>query len=337
MPFDEADHTEIIGYASGLWMLWNSDRVGVTPLSSTEQEIHAVVKKEVVANMSKGKSKADGNEERIGWKDPREVKAFCDFSATQVLDGKKHQRFLRKEGVDAVIEQLAEMGKVVAHAQYKNKWDHLKTRWKAWKECFGETGLGYDPVTGVILQTDEWWTRKIQACPKVLTFKNKPLPNIKSMKIMYEGTIETGKNAFCPSGEIPIELSEGSGDSIDSKEFIDPQCEPSANSVDPMDVEGPASSRARLAVNKGKGLASGVQLFSGICKKPRKKRSTIQDMSDSLKSMSDVIVESRRVSTHNAPFRTAAANEMQAIMDMVLSLPRCKRVIAFICSAPSSS
>nr|POF14409.1 hypothetical protein CFP56_66319 [Quercus suber] len=124
------------------------------------------------------------------------------------------------------------------------------------------------------------------------------------------------------SGEIPIELSKGSGDSIDSKEFVDPQCEPSANSVDPMEVEGPASSRARPAVNKGKGLASGVQLFRGICKKPRKKRSTIQDMSDSLKSMSDVIVESRSVSTHNTPFRTTATNEMQAIMDMVLSLPR---------------
>ena len=89
-----------------------------------------------------------------------------------------------------------------------------------------------------------------------------------------------------------------------------------------MEVEGPASSRARPAVNKGKGLASGVQLFRGICKKPRKKRSTMQEISDSLKSMSDVIVESKRVSTHNTPFRTIAANEMQAIMDMVLSLPR---------------
>ncbi|XP_023875541.1 L10-interacting MYB domain-containing protein [Quercus suber] len=211
---------------------------------------------------------------------------------------------------------------MVTHAHYKNKWDHLKTRWKAWKECFGETGLSYDPVTGVMQATDEWWTRRIQACPKALAFKNKLLPNIKSMEIMYESTIATGKNAFYSSGEIPIELSEGSGDSIDSKEFADPQCEPSANLVDPMDLEGPASSRARPAVNKAKGLASGVQLFRGICKKPRKKCSTIQDMSDSLKSMSDIIVENRSVSTHNTPFHTAAANEMQAIMDMVLSLPR---------------
>ena len=43
-------------------------------------------------------------------------------------------------------------------------------------------------------------------------------------------------------------------------------------------------------------------------------------MFDFLKSMSDVIVESRSVSTHNTPFPTTTTNEMQAIMDMVLSL-----------------
>ena len=147
------------------------------------------------------------------------------------------------------------------------------------------------------------------------------MPNVKFMEIMFEGTVATGKNAFCTSGEIPKECSERSGDSADREGFLDPQCEPSANSVDPMEVEGPASSKERPTMDKGKGLASGVQLFRRICKKPRKKRSTIQEMSNSLKSVSDVIVESRSVSTHNTPFRTTATNEMQAIMDMVLSLP----------------
>jgi len=108
--------------------------------------------------MGKGKSKADGNEVRIGWKGPKELKAYCDLSAAQVLDGKRHAGFLRKEGIDAVIEQLGEMGKVVTHTQFKNKWDHLRKLWKASKECFGETGLGYDLITGIIQATDEWWT-----------------------------------------------------------------------------------------------------------------------------------------------------------------------------------
>ena len=77
------------------------------------------------------------------------------------------------------------------------------------------------------------------------------------MKIMFEGTVATGKNAFCTSGEIPKECIEGSKDSANSKEFVDPQCQPFAN-VDTMEVEGPSSSRVRPTVNKGKGLASGV-------------------------------------------------------------------------------
>ena len=58
--------------------------------------------------------------------------------------------------VDAVIKQLGEMGKVVTHMQFKNKWDHLKKQWKTWKEVFErETGLGYDPITRKIEASDE--------------------------------------------------------------------------------------------------------------------------------------------------------------------------------------
>ena len=44
LPFDGVIHTDTIGYAGGLWMLWNSDKVEVKLLSSTKQEIHAMVK-----------------------------------------------------------------------------------------------------------------------------------------------------------------------------------------------------------------------------------------------------------------------------------------------------
>jgi len=71
--------------------------------------------------MGKGKSKDTGNNVRTGWKDPMELKASCDLCATQVLDGKRSGGCLRKEGVDTVIKQLGEMGKVVTHMQFKNK------------------------------------------------------------------------------------------------------------------------------------------------------------------------------------------------------------------------
>ena len=43
-------------------------------------------------------------------------------------------------------------------------------------------------------------------------------------------------------------------------------------------------------------------------------------MSDSLKSISDVIVESRNISTRT-PFASTTTTEFKAILDMVLSLP----------------
>lgn len=42
--FDGAIHTDTIGYAGGLWLLWNEDRMKITQLANTEQEIHVVVK-----------------------------------------------------------------------------------------------------------------------------------------------------------------------------------------------------------------------------------------------------------------------------------------------------
>jgi hypothetical protein len=44
LPFDGAIHADTIGYAGGIWLLWNTDAVDVSVLDATEQEIHAVIK-----------------------------------------------------------------------------------------------------------------------------------------------------------------------------------------------------------------------------------------------------------------------------------------------------
>ena len=107
-----------------------------------------------------------------------------------------------------------------------------------------------------------------------------------------------------PSGQIPKESSKRSRDSTDSKELIDPQCQPSVD-FDPMEVEGPSLSRTESAMNKGKGLARGVHLSKGIHEKHGKKHSIMQEMSDSLKNISNVIDEIKSVSTCT-PFASTA-------------------------------
>ena len=137
---------------------------------------------------------------------------------------------------------------------------------------------------------------------------------------MYGGMVAIGKNAFCTSGQIPKETTEGSGDSTYSTKFVDPQCEPFVN-VDTMEVEGPSSSRAEPVVSKGKGLTTSVHLFKPMCKKSRKKCSVVQEMFDSLKSISNVIVESRSVSTR-MDITSTVTTQVKAILDMVLRLYR---------------
>ena len=113
--------------------------------------------------MVKEKSKDGGsNDPRADRKDPKELQAFCQFCAAQVIAGKRKGVFLTKTGVDKVIEQLGDMGEVVTHLQVKNKWDHLRKGWKDYNQCFdNETGLGYDAGTGMLEASDKWWTRKI--------------------------------------------------------------------------------------------------------------------------------------------------------------------------------
>nr|XP_023915984.1 uncharacterized protein LOC112027564 [Quercus suber] len=145
-------------------------------------------------------------------------------SKDSVLDGKRVGGFLTKTGVDVVIKQLGDIGKVVSHPQVKNKWDHLRKLWKQYHKCFDiDTGLGIDARSGMLDTSDDCWTRKIVACPNAKTFKKwNCLPNRDSM----EGTIATGKNALCTSGQIPKATTEGSGDYVDSTKFVDPLCDP---------------------------------------------------------------------------------------------------------------
>ena len=44
-----------------------------------------------------GKLKDSGNEVKIGWKEPAELKVFYDLCVARVLDGKRNVEFLRRE------------------------------------------------------------------------------------------------------------------------------------------------------------------------------------------------------------------------------------------------
>ena len=59
---------------------------------------------------------------------------------------------------------------------------------------------------------------------QVINFKikKKGISNVDSIEIMFEGIVATGKNAFYMSAKIPKENIEGSRESSNRKEFVDP-------------------------------------------------------------------------------------------------------------------
>nr|POE76053.1 l10-interacting myb domain-containing protein [Quercus suber] len=110
------------------------------------------------------------------------------------LEGNRSGGFLKNEGYDGVIKQLKLINKVVSLLQVRNKWDHLISVWKVWKQLF-ETGSVYDLDFGKIDASDEWWERKLKECPKAKMFCTKGLSNARAMEIMFEGIVATGKHA----------------------------------------------------------------------------------------------------------------------------------------------
>ena len=44
LPFDGTIHVDMIGYAGVLWLMWNANKVEVTSLAKTKQEIHVTIK-----------------------------------------------------------------------------------------------------------------------------------------------------------------------------------------------------------------------------------------------------------------------------------------------------
>ncbi|OMO57779.1 Endonuclease/exonuclease/phosphatase [Corchorus olitorius] len=62
LPFDGFMDAEVIGFQGGIWMLWRTDRVRVDHVGSSEQDIHAVIKKK-----EEGPSPISGSGERLGF------------------------------------------------------------------------------------------------------------------------------------------------------------------------------------------------------------------------------------------------------------------------------
>jgi len=124
-------------------------------------------------------------------------------TCAEELGGASYKRGtqLTKVGWANIVKKFNErMGKHYDKVQLKNQWDVLKIDWELWQNLvFGESGLVWDPNTGAIAASDDWWDLKLMRYPECAKFREKPLPLKDEMRILFESNTATGEHKYTPS------------------------------------------------------------------------------------------------------------------------------------------
>lgn len=109
--------------------------------------------------MASSKDKLEGL--RFKWSDdPEYEKKFCELCIKFIRINGRGSSFKWKE-IHQEFEEA--INRKVPSKTLKNKFDKMRKDWRIWKFLkYGETGLGWDPVTGKLSCSNEWWDRKIK-------------------------------------------------------------------------------------------------------------------------------------------------------------------------------
>jgi hypothetical protein len=105
-------------------------------------------------------SNANTDGEFLKWNNEY-VMIFCEVCIKYI---RKHGRGLMKwREIKQEFETTS--NRKITEKMLKNKWDAMKKDWRTWMFLKrNETGLGWDPSTGKLSCSNEWWERKIKVC-----------------------------------------------------------------------------------------------------------------------------------------------------------------------------
>ncbi|KAJ8421445.1 hypothetical protein Cgig2_012091 [Carnegiea gigantea] len=120
-------------------------------------------------------------------------------------------------------EVTQKIGRPCATNCCKHKYDAMRKDWRAWKQLRNtKTGLGWDPLSGKIEATTEWWDKKIKENQYIKKFRDKVVSSLLEEKWehIYGGTYATGKNVYVPTMEPPLINVEEQGEGRESEKHI---------------------------------------------------------------------------------------------------------------------
>ncbi|PON92353.1 Myb/SANT-like domain containing protein, partial [Trema orientale] len=106
--------------------------------------------------------KIDNNDEASIWTQ-RHKEIFIDLMEEEVIKGNRSTTTFSKPSWKYIREELcAQTKKGYSDLQLRNKFNQLKQKQKEFKMLLGETGIGYNAVTGQVSTTDEVWDKLMQ-------------------------------------------------------------------------------------------------------------------------------------------------------------------------------
>ncbi|XP_057251333.1 uncharacterized protein LOC125497952 [Beta vulgaris subsp. vulgaris] len=153
-------------------------------------------------------SNKEGTKEVFKWTD-KDTIILCEVCLQFIKDNGRSQCFKWKE---IQIDVEKKIGRPFSNlSSCKHKYDAMRRDWRNWTKLkSSETGLGWDPNSGKIDASDEWWQRKIKGVNSTLET---------NWDKLFGDSYATGENVYVPSMDHIEDLTVGNENT--EEEFVE--------------------------------------------------------------------------------------------------------------------
>ncbi|KAK1302755.1 hypothetical protein QJS10_CPB12g01723 [Acorus calamus] len=152
-----------------------------------------------VANRGRRKRPSDPNKVMVVW-DNAKHEAFVRICLDEMRMGNKPSQTLNKSGYDNLEKRFELETNVHYHKdQFKNHWDRTRKEWQTWKALQGQTGLGFNEVTGTYDMSHEWWIEFSKGHPGAKKFQAQPLYFEEELDILFGACAAQREDSYIPT------------------------------------------------------------------------------------------------------------------------------------------
>lgn len=138
------------------------------------------------------------SEDGVTWSNENTI-SLCDVCINYITNNGRGQLIRWRDIEEMFVEKV---GKHCPSKSLKNKYDSMKKDWRLWKFLkTGETGLGWNPTTGKLDCSYEWWERKLKEKPDAKKYRHKGVcPQVEEKwDQLFGDAVATGAGCVAPS------------------------------------------------------------------------------------------------------------------------------------------